>query len=58
MAEKAPIEVKELVKQHEFLDFTEFGKVHCKITDHDLPAKIDLISAHLVGEKFRKQKEW
>jgi hypothetical protein len=50
--------VQALVEKHSFLHFTERGKVHCDITGHDIPSKVELVNSHLGGTKFKKQKEW
>lgn len=57
MAE-APVTVVSLMKEHDFLSLNEFNKIHCDVTGHDMPAKVEAIQAHLASPKFKKAKEW
>ncbi|CAM9417934.1 unnamed protein product, partial [Discosporangium mesarthrocarpum] len=47
-----------LLRQHEFLNIGLNGKVHCSLTGHDIPARVDAIQQHLGSKKLKKHKEW
>ncbi|CAN0203463.1 unnamed protein product [Phaeothamnion confervicola] len=49
-------EARALVTQHDFLSVNSFGKVHCAITGHDLPAAVTEIQRHLDSKSFRVAK--
>ena len=57
MTSLAP-DVKSLIAQHAFLSLNERGKVHCSVTAHDLPPRVDAILAHLSGKTFKKAQAW
>lgn len=40
------------------LELSSYGKVHCKITRHDIPARVEAVEAHLKSGKYRKAAEW
>lgn len=54
----ADADLAALLSQHSFLTLNERGKVHCAITNHDMPARADTVRAHLAGKKFAKARDW
>ena len=57
-AVELPTDVQALLEPHDFLALNEFGKVHCSLTNLDIPAKIDALQSHLQSKKLKKQRDW
>ena len=53
-----PEHVMELIKQFDFLGFSVCGKIHCSLTNRDLPLRVDAIKQHVNSKKLRKEREW
>lgn len=57
-AAASPIHVMELVKQFDFLSIGLGGKIHCALTNRDLPLRVDAVQQHLNSKKLKKEREW
>lgn len=53
-----PGQVMELVKQFDFLSIGLGGKIHCALTNRDLPLRVDAVQQHLNSKKLKKEREW
>jgi hypothetical protein len=53
-----PAEVVALMKKYPSLSLNERGKVHCSLTKHDMPARVDAIQQHVKGTTFVKALHW
>lgn len=53
-----PGDVMELVKQFDFLEIGIGGKIHCSLTNRDLPLRVDAIQQHINSKKLKKEREW
>lgn len=54
----SPVHVMELVKQFDFLSIGLGGKIHCALTNRDLPLRVDAVQQHLNSKKLKKEREW
>ena len=53
-----PAHVMELVKKFDFLSIGLGGKIHCALTNRDLPLRVDAVQQHLNSKKLKKEREW
>lgn len=53
-----PGDVMKLIKQFDFLDIGIGGKIHCSLTNRDLPLRVDAIQQHINSKKLKKEREW
>lgn len=52
------VHVMDLLKQFDFLSLGLKGKVHCSLTQRDIPLRVDAIQQHLSSKKLKKEREW
>lgn len=50
-------EIEQLLKKNSCLSENEHGKIHCSVTNHDIPLNIEAIKAHLCSKKFIKMSK-
>jgi hypothetical protein len=50
--------IAQLLQEYPYLKLLPNNRINCNVTGHELPLKIEAISAHLAGKKFKKQLEW
>lgn len=55
---KGPGHVMDLLKQFDFLSISLSGKIHCSLTNRDLPLRVDAVQQHLNSKKLKKEREW
>lgn len=48
----------ELLKQFDFLSIGLKGKIHCSLTNRDIPLRVDAIQQHVKSKKLQKEREW
>lgn len=53
-----PGHVMDLVNQFDFLSISLGGKIHCSLTNRDLPLRVDAVQQHLNSKKLKKEREW
>lgn len=53
-----PGHVMDLIKQCDFLSIGLKGKIHCSLTNRDLPLRMDAVQQHLNSKKLKKEREW
>lgn len=53
-----PGNVMDMVKQFDFLSIGLGGKIHCSLTNRDLPLRVDAVQQHLNSKKLKKEREW
>lgn len=53
-----PVHVMELLKQFDFLSIGLGGKIHCALTNRDLPLNTVAVQQHLNSKKLKKEREW
>lgn len=51
-------EIFKFIEEHPDFEFGQNGKVHCKITGHDLPLRYADLLNYLETKKYKKAKEW
>jgi len=52
-----PPEVQSFLDLHTDFVLTEFNKVKCTVTNHEMPPRLDVLEQHLKGKKYTMQKE-
>lgn len=52
------VHVMELIKQFDFLSIGLKGKIHCALTNRDLPLNSAAVHQHLNSKKLKKEREW
>jgi hypothetical protein len=50
--------VAKLVAERDYFSVSAHGKVHCKLTGHDLVPDLKIVETHLAGSHFKKHLEW
>lgn len=50
--------VMDILKQFDFLSIGLKGKIHCSLTNRDLPLKVEAIQQHINSKKLKKEREW
>ncbi|CAN0380747.1 unnamed protein product [Pylaiella littoralis] len=53
-----PVHVMDLLKQFDFLSIGLKGKIHCALTNRDLPLNSVAIQQHVNSKKLKKEREW
>ncbi|CAN0409236.1 unnamed protein product [Ectocarpus sp. 12 AP-2014] len=53
-----PVHVMDLIKQFDFLSIGLTGKIHCALTNRDLPLNSAAVHQHLNSKKLKKEREW
>lgn len=48
----------QLLNDHSFLKLQTNNKILCKLTDHEMSARADVVQAYINGKKFKKESEW
>jgi len=48
--------VQKFLKAHPDFSLLENGKVRCSTTEHEMPARLDLLEQHLEGKRYRLKK--
>lgn len=52
-------EVRRFVISHrDHLDFTSAGKIVCKLTQHEMPARLEVVQQHLRSKRFLRARDW
>lgn len=51
-------EVKKFLENNKDFELNDHGKVHCKLTNHDIVATMDEINKHLKSDKYLHAKNW
>lgn len=52
------VHVMDMLKEFDFLSIGLKGKIHCALTNRDLPLNIVAIQQHLNSKKLKKEREW
>jgi hypothetical protein len=48
----------QLLGEHTYLKLQPSNKILCSVTQHEMPARADVVLAHINGKKFKKALEW
>lgn len=52
-------EVRSFVISHrDHLDFTPAGKIVCTLTQHEMPARMEVVQQHLRSKRFQRARDW
>lgn len=52
------VKVKSLLGEHPSLSLLGNGKVHCSLTNHECPARVESIEQYVNGAKYKKARDW
>mmetsp|Transcript_13339 Transcript_13339/g.20004 ORF Transcript_13339/g.20004 Transcript_13339/m.20004 type:complete len:150 (+) Transcript_13339:14-463(+) len=50
--------LSELLNQNPHLKLSENNKIVCHLTNHEMPARADVVFAYIRGSKYKKSLEW
>ena len=48
--------MRQFIESHSDAELQDDGKVRCTVTSHDMPAKLDVLTAHWSGNKYKVRK--
>lgn len=50
--------ITELLAQHPSLSLNDRGKIHCSLTGHDVPARLDALQQFIAGRAYQHARAW
>lgn len=51
-------ELKLFLEENPDFELNDHGKIHCKLTNHDIVATMEEVNKHMKTEKYLHAKNW
>ena len=51
-------EVQKFLKNNPDFELNSYGKIHCKVTNHDIKATMEEVEKHMKSDKYLHAKNW
>ena len=50
--------LSQFLKEHNDFEINDHGKIHCKLTNHDMVAKLSEVEKYVKSDKYIHARDW